>query len=52
MWGIYQDEYERWHIAPCDEQGRLDEPHVLSPTCPCNPALSDQTSDLVHELIN
>jgi hypothetical protein len=37
-WGHFYDTPDgSMHVAPCDKQGNLLEPHILSETCQCKP---------------
>lgn len=40
-WGIFEVEGQGPHVAPCDAQGYLEEPHQLDFDCPCKPEFSD-----------
>lgn len=36
-WGIFEAVDGQVHVAPCNAEGDLSEPHELTWRCPCNP---------------
>lgn len=50
-WGIYEDPPYR-HVAPCDDNGRLQKGHELNDNCPCHPHRDEKDPKIVvHEVI-
>lgn len=49
-WGIFLAEDGCAHVAPCDPNNDLEEPHELTWQCPCKPKYEDGVC--AHELFS
>lgn len=35
-WGVFEID-DQVHVAPCDEDGKIEPPHILDDLCVCQP---------------